>query len=249
MAPAKGKRTARASVREEWGTPDPQDPSAYPAVQGTELPQWAWEFLRRRPDYRTQWNQRVRPFLKGAAWDEDAIRRHHDEAAGCARQTGQLDWRAPWEALRDEFRVASRAANGSLDPRRSAPPRFEGLDVVEVLYLEGRIKPPHVVLQFDITLPIEPQLKSARAVLQYFTKDKPTKRGRNAPKLPIEKFPRYLRLLDFDDIRASDKEIGQALFPNHSGAALHDQISKNFKAARRWQQDYLVIALRSSPGA
>ena len=61
---------------------------------------------------------------------------------------------------------------------------------------------------------------------------------------PLGKFPAYLRLLDFQAIAASDREIGAYLFPDKSGEALRDLINKSDKAARRWQDDYLLIALR-----
>jgi Family of unknown function (DUF6499) len=43
----------------KWGTPDPRDEAAYAALDGLTLPGWAWQFLRRNPDYRTYWAERV----------------------------------------------------------------------------------------------------------------------------------------------------------------------------------------------
>jgi hypothetical protein len=36
-----------------WGLPDWLDPQAYPTERAPR--EWAWEFLRRDPDYRLDW--------------------------------------------------------------------------------------------------------------------------------------------------------------------------------------------------
>ncbi|MBR0694067.1 hypothetical protein [Bradyrhizobium lablabi] len=40
----------------QWGTPDPRNASAYPDTDAP-LTLYAWQFLRRRPDYRKRWTQ------------------------------------------------------------------------------------------------------------------------------------------------------------------------------------------------
>jgi hypothetical protein len=50
------KATSRSATI-DWGTPDPRDAAAYPSVAGTPPTHWAWEFLRRRDDYRRRWQQ------------------------------------------------------------------------------------------------------------------------------------------------------------------------------------------------
>jgi hypothetical protein len=49
----------------DWGLPDWRDTKAYPTSQTPRLVWW-WQFLRRRPDYRDEWQhadgKRVDPY-------------------------------------------------------------------------------------------------------------------------------------------------------------------------------------------
>jgi Proteobacterial transcriptional regulator-like domain len=226
-----------------WGTPDPRDPDAYPKVPGTPMPQWAWEFLRRRQDYRERWNELVCPLLDGGGnLDLSVVQRHNLDALTHAVKGGpRRHWAAPWDALRDEFRVYStNVANVStLDPRLRQPPAFAGQSSTVVYVHASAVEWPRVLLSFDVTLPIGPQLEGARRLLQ-------VEKQSHAPPMQIDKFPRYLRLLDFKTVHASNKTIGQHLFPNSvAGEPLRKSIRQSLEAAQHWQTDYLSIALHS----
>jgi hypothetical protein len=232
-----------------WGTPDPRDPGAYPAIAGTPMRQWAWEFLRRCPGYRVRWERKVRPFLDSRGdYDKAAIDRDHAECIERAKREGRgYRWLAPWSALEEEFKVSADTGNGTLDPRSDRPPLFAGESIKEIAFLPGNVRPPNhpqVILEFDLRLAIEPQLRNARYLLQdrqarYFPQ------ARRNVKLPIAKFPLYLRALDFEELGTPDKEIGKQLFPHASSDRLRDTIRKTLAAARRWQDDYLTIILHS----
>lgn len=229
-------------VTSRWGTPDPRDPDAYPKATSTPMTQWAWEFLRRDSDYRVRWEKLVQPFLNNRQeFDQEAIDRRHEAIVTRARQERRgFYWQAPWQALRDEFGVSgdSDLCNTTLDPRLDRPPLFDGLFVNEVTVHADWVKPPKVLLEFDLRWPVDLQLEYVRKLLTGRVNriEKPARR-----KLRIDKFPLYLRLLDFQD--APDKEIGKYLFPNLSGETLRDAIRKTFDAASRWRDDYLIIAL------
>ena len=209
------------------------------------MPQWAWEFLRRRQDYRERWNDLIRPFLDGRGnLDLSAVRRHNRDAlTHAATGKPRCRWAPPWDALRDEFRVYSTNASnvGTLDPRLELPPAFDGLGTTVVLVHSSAVKPPQVLIAFDVTLPIEPQLESARRELLRQAEKQPS-----LPPMQIDKFPRYLRLLDFKEARTPNREIGRCLFPSSApGESLRTSIRQNLKAARHWQTNYLSIALHS----
>jgi Proteobacterial transcriptional regulator-like domain len=229
-----------------WGTPDPRNPDAYPkATLTTSMPQWAWEFLRRRRDYRERWNALVHPFLDGGGnLDLAAVQRHNLDALTHAAKGGpRRRWAAPWDALREEFRVYSNNTSniGTLDPRLKQPPIFDGLSTTVVHIHAPAVELPQVLIAFDVTLPIEPQLESARRELL-----RQAERQHLSPRMQIDKFPRYLRLLDFKEARTSNKEIGDYLFPNSVlGEPLRKSIRQNLKAAQHWQANYLSIALHS----
>ncbi len=109
----------------QWGIPDPRQASGYPA-DGTLFVQWAWEFLRRRDDYRAQWSETIAPYLGAdgefdeAAWDramEIKVRR----PAMMARQPYHIE--NPFDVLARNFGL--HVSMGGFDPRRSHGPAFE----------------------------------------------------------------------------------------------------------------------------
>jgi hypothetical protein len=84
----------------DWGTPDPRDAGAYPEpTSATLMPIWAWEFLRRRDDYRRRW-------LK--VTNDRGIKEE------CATEHGrEIRWRSAAEVLREEFRICASGANAT----------------------------------------------------------------------------------------------------------------------------------------
>ena len=210
----------------DWGTPDPRDGAAYPAT--ATWPQWGWQFLRRRRDYRRRYEQ-----LIGG----------HGHRETCEIEDGRAThWRSPVEVLRHEYGIYPSSQNSTLDPCLDERPLFEGLEVITEVEVEGDapVNLPKVLLEFDVALPVEPQLAAAKRLLLQRTKKLPR------PQLQIAKFPTYLRLLDFDELGATQKEIGQTLFPYVSGERLRTLIRDTLTAARNRQNDYLIIAHKSS---
>jgi hypothetical protein len=48
----------------DWGLPDWTKLEGYPMPRGPgEVTVWAWEFLRRNPEYRTFWLEKIQPFI------------------------------------------------------------------------------------------------------------------------------------------------------------------------------------------
>jgi hypothetical protein len=208
------------------------------------MTQWGWEFLRRRQDYRLRWERLVKPLIKDdGTWDQEAEDRQ--------REDNPLFYVPPLVLLGSEFRIrATPTGNRYLDPRSNRPPFFEGLVVHELsgYALSGQIGPvnlPRLVLEFDVRLPAKPQFADAKERFQRAAEHwgKPPRR----PQVGL--LPIYLRLLDFEELRASDNEIGRYLFPDKDGNVLRDTINKNVEAARSWQADYLLIALHSPAGS
>jgi hypothetical protein len=174
---------------EDWGTPNPRDRDAYPDT--TSMVQWAWEFLRRRDDYRSAWEEHVQPFVDGDRFDLVAVRRNNLEAfnawPGLQPESGVWDWTPPWERLRYfhiyGHPVSSTPHNRTLNPRSSMPPGFEGLGVTTVEMQSTRVRlqwVPHqngspqgvrpepastIVISYDLTMPIKPQLESAEVTV------------------------------------------------------------------------------------
>jgi hypothetical protein len=116
------------------------------------------------------------------------------------------------------------------------------VNVVEVQ--PDPVKPPKILIEYDYSLPLEPQIEVTRLLLMERARELGSVKQR--VKMQIDKFPRYLRLLDFQAAGASDKEIGRHLFPSAEGERLRNLIRDNLEQAQRWQRNYLPIALHPS---
>jgi hypothetical protein len=226
----------------DWGTPDPHDANAYP-TPATSLTQWAWEFLRRRADYRARWQELVQPFIKDdGRWDFEAEDR--------GREDNPFFFRSPLVSLGFQFRISPSFGNFYLDPRSGCPPIFDRRVFELIGPHSSMIKLPQKAFVFDVRSPLDPQLAYARQKLMEAARQWSFSNDQKLPRKPyrhIQKYPTYLRLLDFKEGRSPDKEIGSYLFPRKSGEELRDIISKNRKAAGRCQGDYLSIAFSSAP--
>jgi hypothetical protein len=223
------KSTFRPAIG-EWGTPDPREADAYPiATRDTPMTMFAWQFLRRREDYRKRWTQLQRV--------------GHDGLGDALSDDRPLHWRSAEETLHDEFRIYSTFANGTLDPRLNNAPGFDGVEtIIEVIIQAEQINLPNVLIKFDLTLPIAPQVEAARRHLLRKAKSWPSWPSR---KPRLEKLSLYLRLLDFHEERASEEEIDRALYLSLTGEQLRDTKRKNFDAAHNCQANYLKLAFHS----
>jgi hypothetical protein len=234
----------------DWGTPDPRDKVAYPRCPETSLPQWAWELLRRREDYRKRWDQLNREHgHKAIVGDERTSSISQADAHAALGADKMIRWRSVREVLRQEFRICPSRQNETLDPRETRVPLFEGAEIVYEIETEPEpLKLPQVGILYDVSLSLQPQIDATWKLLAERAREWSSSAPRNV-KPPLEKFPTYLRLLDFEAIATTDIEIGSHLFPGKSGEGLRDIINKTSKAARRWQDDYLLIALHSPTGS
>lgn len=172
-------------------------------TEGIYLHDWAWEFLRRNPDYvrdHSLWH-----YLTA---DQDTA----DE---------ELD-KALWQAS------LSYGLVSPLNPSRSfldvGPSWLVSTTVMVALSaprLEEEHKPwpgyPEVIhLQFMLRVPVEAQLDSARQLLKRVTylvqKREGVQAQKSRRKPQTAKFPSYIRLLDGDAVGVPAAEMGRKLF-------------------------------------
>jgi hypothetical protein len=233
---AKGDRRSGTS---SWGLPDPRDGGAYVKPAEAPMTAWAWEFLRRRRNYRQRWDRLVGRFLnERGELDHDKIERERAAAEiNAIRNKVSFEWTMPIAALGDEFGLdySPISGNGLLDPRVSRPPIFK-INRVVMIHRIDRVRPPKVLIEFDVELPIQPQMLAAQQEL-----DRRAKRVEPI-RMQVEKFPRYLQYLDFHDTGALDAIIGRHLFPGQNGEKLRNSLRNTFEAALRWSDDYRRIA-------
>jgi hypothetical protein len=240
--------SARPVATNLWGTPDPRDADAYPKETASNEV-WAWEFLRRRDDFRKLWQRRVLPMLPdtgGLSVERISVRIVRTEQEKLEAERELRNSSLPLDdRLQDEFGIVGNRQNPTCDPRVRCPPTFGGRAVVKVDWHSNEIEPPYIMLKFDARLPKDLLLKGASYWIEWAKKEFHIS-GLENTRLRPDKFAQYLRLLDFRMANARDPEIGKHLFKSFSGNQLRKTIFDNLAAAERWQKDYITIAQHSS---
>jgi hypothetical protein len=205
----------------EWGTPVQWwDASAYPKPTAP-LTLWAWEFLRRNPEYRKFWREKALPFYDTTTGVVD------EEAHWAAQQRLLRRWPLCFEAvnLREQ---AERRFGVFGDPcggwRRWWGFRTSGTKVYrplsgEIIAAMKKAERPwgghqlnlegnEVAIVFNADWPIGPQLERAHRVLNMYRL-----KGAKIPRPRPELFPSYLQILDATDSGVGTAGIAAALFP------------------------------------
>lgn len=173
----------------------------YPPASDTSLDRWAWEFLRRNPNFRAEMNQAKQEQAK-------------------AKEAGTLNiaWnRQPVGIVLERWGVALPYLPQWIESMGlDSPVRFNSFPRdLEYATIEGRgykfalARQETRCLEFDLTAPIPPQLEKAKRML-LASQEMPALqelgvRVRNNEQTSI--FPRYLRLLDAIDAGATKKEL------------------------------------------
>ena len=219
-------------IRENW-RPDWKDDNQYPDTSKTSAQRWAWEFLRRNPNYQQDWDRYVgilKPIderLKDGSYKKetsDNINRLFSDAYGVS---------PPPHPSRDNCEGI----------------RFERSKLVAASAHTGRnvnykLSDGELLLSFDLYLPIGPQIEKARRALELHSKDFQEihyiKTGTNPRKQQAWK--RYLRLLDAESDGAKQSEM-QSLIHNMVNNPTNS-VSESLKRAKAIRDgDYLRIAL------
>jgi Family of unknown function (DUF6499) len=213
----------------EWNVPDWRDPAQYPHPRDCSLRQWAWEFLRRNPEYRSLWREHIEPFYDPAFryQDQDVgpVGPAHDVPAD--RQAGLV------------HRFGLDSFPPSPDDHR--PPlfiraglRYIGEREARLLLYEGQI-----AVIFDLTRPIGRQMAAAKKLLTEEKKRSGHREHRNR----IEHFVPYLCTLDAVYAGATHTEIGARLFEDQSAETRLFTVRDYWDAATRLRdRDFLFIA-------
>lgn len=217
--------------------PDWRYEDEYPVLAATSKRQYAWEFLRRNPEYQAD-------YLKCVKLCEQEGANHRYLKALGLNITPPLD-DTPIPSMKFHislYRTLSKwgLAHYLLDPSFECHDTAD-LDfisrlgrfniavestqiitdliaandhVIEQIPLDGGILPSdsEIPWLFDINLPIEPQIIAANNLLDEIQKSAFGKK-QIAAKSEINKFNSYLRLLDADAIGASNKEIMEEFWP------------------------------------
>jgi hypothetical protein len=197
-----------------------REPEAYAFCEVLTSAQWAWEFLRRNPEYRRQW----RAFNETWQALEAAYGRppHRDF---CAWKNDPRAWvpasECPGGECRiDGERVLIECALGARWGFHKFPPdpadddpvgegrlNWRKGEEVPLPVVEGRSphlaeQPEMLALLFDLSLPLKPQLEQARRQLQMAAARR-RRQGRLVPKRVATLRPRWKQLLRLLDAEAA----------------------------------------------
>jgi len=224
----------------DWGLPDWTNPANYPAPVGRgAMTRWAWEFLRRWPEYRTFWIEKIEPFvveegdevlhdkrrLIGARWP------HHNE-------------------LRERFGVELPSA-----PCEQKPAHFmadsiscvpnDGAEVQRISLGKNQIA---VILELD--RPGNSQLKKASKAFksEQHRREQTGELKLKGARARVEKYITYLRILDAYEAGAEAKNIAGVLFPTlrdeHPSYARRKRLDDDRRAALELRDGGYLSLLR-----
>jgi hypothetical protein len=221
-----------------------KDEQAYPRGNKISARRWAWEFLRRNPNYQEDWAKVV------ARWKEILPNFEPDkvlsdnEAAMIEDERFDL-FEPPKLPKETDDQWIERVGRGFKAPLHSLLAKKWGLltmispalNYPWTIHFEsgvaarfvnqhwdgfklGRMIGPQAAMAFDLTKPLKPQLRAAGVALadrQKYLETKGALKVRR-PRLNPEKYPNYLRLLDALAAGAKNSEIAVRLLPTVANA-------------------------------
>jgi hypothetical protein len=236
------KAESASSTHIQWNVPDWRDASAYPTpdalmrldeemfLYDDTLTSWRWEFLRRRQDYRKDFDAHA-----GPTYDYEYAR-----AKAAPKQKGKKLVVVPPDhpAFRANIEYLARASDqDSVDRFRAALPRFKqyglpasGLPNPRCLrptrlrferrygaFLEGPIqdrtrlalKDDEVMVQYCLSQPLGPQEQVVGTLLRRMQAHRYGKKV--ARRARLKEWPIYLRVLDARDAGVPFHVIGREL--------------------------------------
>jgi hypothetical protein len=197
--------------RQKWGIPDWRDEKAYPKTLSEEL--WKWEFLRRRDDYRQDWE---REYLKTVEWYsqhtyEEWLRpnQNDDLTAPGPIEPGNFDCdpASPGFVVHMKHEVRKYRMPQLINPALERPSGIYTLFSVPALIEGGGAVwlPPGLVLQLDPMTNLEEHIKVLKMGLQQLQK------GRAETRRQRGKWPKYLRAFDARTEGTTFETIGEVL--------------------------------------
>ena len=222
------------SLQMNWGVPDWHDEEAYPNPDDLTLTEWRWEFLRRTNDYREDFLLHVEEELKR---HRSVTGEEHPVAANspdfCPRMLGS-------ERKYGVYYLRNPAASG---PGLGQFARTYGrvfTDVTRGVLPKLLEEDQRIVITFDLTKPIQPQLDTAKEIFERHQRGesviiRPRRRHR-------VKWSLYLRVIDARDAGATWEEIGEIILlpdPDETPQGDYDsQVKENLAQSAHaiWRQ-------------
>lgn len=225
-----GQRQAIGAV------PNWKDEETYPRPDSLNDTFWRWEFLRRRSDYRQDWEKhytQTYEFDVGCANDPHYPTRYRkkvfspDHPAFKARMPNSLEKYhlsgLPNPAIAKPWMLSFDSNYGRIYFGQG-PDWLGGGEEVSLCLSEWR-----VAAVFDLKKPIPAQIEKVRGDLMEWQEHQV---GRNLERRKCrDEWPIYLRVLDAVDLGVPFRDIGQTLFKNQDAEAGEARASQLYKQA------------------
>lgn len=188
--------------------PNWKDASDYPdETQSRSISpdRWAWEFLRRNKKFKAELEEAKKTQAL-------CLEAHADEAIGwSSTPVGQVLRKWGVEHPNITAWIDARAVDSPIAFEKY--PQFLQFGAINGVDVHiAKADSTKICLQFDLSAPIEPQLKRAKATLLSNQKARENKLTRRRNNEQFERFPCYLRILDAIEGHAKNKEIADCLF-------------------------------------
>ncbi len=199
----------------DW-LPDWTKPDQYPDPKTTSSRQWAWEFLRRNPEYQRLWDELIAPHFDPKVWYNDQILEilRNDEYQ--RRWNELIPPESHSEVFEQRFGIRSFPPPHSMS---STDPNFDFLGprfATDFLYFRRKLARRHspmdqlleihetlsdgdVFIRFNVGTSIEPQLDKAKKILDQqraYLEEMGDVETPTSGKIRIDQYRDYLRLLD-----------------------------------------------------
>ena len=206
--------------------PDWRKKSSYEHLNTHFLSQWAWEFLRRNPEYIKDWSQSEAKYeIKLALkWSINGLLKD------------------PAKTYQD---IKQNLDGIGFDPPGGFETLIMGKTEEEKKHLYAGLpnfETGKQSFEFNFFLPINPQLKAAKEMLLKLQK---RAKGRKAFKPRPNEWIILLRVLDAKTEGTRDKEIAEILFPDQQSddinAGIKKVYDKNKQAQKYVEYDYRLI--------
>lgn len=204
--------------------PDWTDPNQYPPAKGTTGSQWAWEFLRRNPGYQQAYLRLMEklptnPPLAPPLLTEEGI----NMCWSIIQRFHLMDGLFPPDPRSNHISDSCFKANWF---------RYFRLDKDQSIPKQGPWD-TKILIEFDLSLPVDPQLKHARQILR--------REGKGTARYKVQNLSDYLRILDAKTAlpQPTLPQIAQTVFPKLAGKVVRkddplvERVKESYKVARK----------------
>jgi hypothetical protein len=201
--------------------PDWRNASPYPDLKNTGGQQWAWEFLRRNPEYQ-RLRARLKPQSKPAKILGFKVKFH----------IMTMDLTPPPSPSENEPKdlIFEKPFILYRGPSKSGP-----------IPLDWAIEQNQLIALFNLSWPISPQVAHLKKALVQAAKES---HQRAKFRRTVRHYQNYLRVLDAKLAHARNKEIAGVLYSKLSDDSALQRVRDDFDAATRLRdKDFWLIAL------